>query len=66
MDKMGGSMENKIGLSEFKLKEVERKIVNLKFNLLDEYFTFNSNIFELDFLKNLHNFYFVIYILIIN
>lgn len=51
-------MKNKLGVSEFKLKEVEFKIVNFKFNLLDEYFTFNSNIFELDFLSKLHNFLF--------
>lgn len=51
-------MENKLGLSEGKLFSVERKIVNLKMNLLDEYFTFNKNIFKLDYLDELHKFLF--------
>ena len=51
-------MENKLGVSEAKLFDLERKLVNFKFNLLDEYITFNKNLFELDYLIELHKFLF--------
>ena len=51
-------MENKLGISDAKLFDIERKLVNFKFNLLDEYITFNKNIFELDYLMELHKFLF--------
>ena len=51
-------MENKLGLSDAKLFDIERKLVNFKFNLLDEYITFNKNIFELGYLMELHKFLF--------
>ena len=51
-------MENKLGVSDVKLFDIERKIVNFKFNLLDEYITFNKNIFEFEYLLELHKFLF--------
>ena len=51
-------MENKLGLSDAKLLHVEKEIVKTKLNLLDEYFVFTDNIFELKFLEQLHNFLF--------
>ena len=51
-------MKNKLGLNIGNLLFVERSIVNLKMNLLDEYFTFNQNIFSLEYLKQLHKFLF--------
>ena len=52
-------MENRLGLREERLLSVERNIVNLKLNLLDEYFTFNIDIFSSDYLKELHKFLFL-------
>ena len=51
-------MENKLGVSNSKLFDIERKIVNFKLNLLDEYITFNKNIFEFQYLIELHKFLF--------
>lgn len=51
-------MTNKLGLCDLKLLDLEKNIVNLKLNLLDDYFTFNSNLFELEYLQNLHNYLF--------
>ena len=51
-------MENKLGVSDYKLFDIERKLVNFKFNLLDEYITFNENIFEFQYLMELHKFLF--------
>lgn len=51
-------MENKLGVSDAKLFDIERKLVNFKFNLLDEYITFNKNIFDFEYLIELHKFLF--------
>lgn len=51
-------MENKLGLCEGKLIDIERKIVNLKMNLLDEYITFNKDIFDFEYIIELHKFLF--------
>lgn len=51
-------MKNKLGLNEYKLLDIERKIVNTKLNLLDEYFTFNELKFDFEYIKQLHNFLF--------
>lgn len=51
-------MENKLGISDGKLFDIERKLVNFKFNLLDEYITFNKNIFDFEYIVELHNFLF--------
>ena len=51
-------MKNKLGVSYTKLIQIETEIVNLKLNLLDEYFTFNENIFSLKYLRKLHKFLF--------
>jgi len=51
-------MANKLGLMEERLVDVERKIVNLKMNLIDEWFTFNKKQFNFEYLVELHNFLF--------
>jgi len=51
-------MENKIGLTDFKLKQVERDIINLKLKLLDDKFNFNEYIFSFEYLNKLHEFLF--------
>ena len=56
---IGDVMKNRLGLNDEKLLSVEREIVNLKINLLDEYFTFNMDIFSLNYLKELHKFLFL-------
>ena len=49
---------NKLGISEYKLRDVEKQIINLKLNILDYYFTFNNEKFDFKFLKKLHEFLF--------
>ena len=49
---------NKLGINEYKLRDIERKIVNLKLNLLDYYFTFNLEKYDLNYLLRLHLFLF--------
>ena len=49
---------NKLGINEYKLRDIERKIVNLKLNLLDYYFTFNLEKYDLNYLFRLHLFLF--------
>lgn len=51
-------MSNKIGVNEYRLREIEREIVNVKLNLLNETFTFNEGEFNLDYLKKLNDFLF--------
>lgn len=51
-------MKNKIGVNEYKLLEIEREIVNIKLNLIDEYFTFNEENFNFEYLKKLNDFLF--------
>lgn len=51
-------MENKLGLSYYRMLDVERKLVNFKLNLLDETYTFNVNMFSLEYLVKLHQFLF--------
>lgn len=51
-------MKNKLGINEFRLNEIERKIVNLKLNMLDETFTFNKKELNLDYLISLNKFLF--------
>jgi len=51
-------MNNKLGLSESKIREVEYKVVNLKLKTLDEYFTFNESEFNFNYLENLNRFLF--------
>lgn len=51
-------MENKLGLDEWKLEEVERKIVSLKLNLLDDLYTFNEDAFNPSYLLKLNEFLF--------
>ena len=49
---------NKIGVNEYKLRDIEKKIVNFKLNLLDETFIFNEDEFDLKYLKKLNDFLF--------
>ena len=51
-------MKNKLGLYYYKMMDIERKLVNLTLNLLDETFTFNCNLFSLEYLINLNKFLF--------
>ena len=51
-------MNNKLGLSDFKIIDVEKKIVNLKLNLIDEYFTFNESELNFIYLEKLNKFLF--------
>ena len=49
---------NKLGITENRLTDIEKQIVNLKLNLIDEYFTFNQENLDFNYLKQLHNFLF--------
>lgn len=51
-------MKNKFGLSDIKLLSIERKIVNTKLILLDEDFILSKDIFDLEYLKQIHKFLF--------
>ena len=51
-------MNNKLGLSDFKIIDVEKKIVNLKLNLIDEYFTFNERKLNFNYLEKINKFLF--------
>lgn len=51
-------MSNKIGINEYRLSDIEKQIVNLKLNILDETFTFNEEEFNLNYLIKLNKFLF--------
>ena len=51
-------MNNKLGLTEYSLRVIEKEIVKLKMKLLNESFSFNKSLFDLEYLKELHNFLF--------
>jgi len=51
-------MQNKIGLCEDSFEKIERQIINLKLNLLNEYFTFNKDKIDFEYLVKLHEFLF--------
>ena len=51
-------MNNKLGINEYIFENIERKIINTKLALLDEYFTFNNNKFNFEYLEKLNNFLF--------
>lgn len=51
-------MHNKIGINEYRLRDIEKEIVNLKLSILDDRFTFNENEFNLSYLIKLNNFLF--------
>lgn len=51
-------MENKLGVSEFALIDIEKKIINLKLNLLDYTYTFNKSTYDLEYLIRLHEYLF--------
>ena len=51
-------MDNKLGLNGFQIIDVEKKLVNSKLHLLDEYFTFNENEFNFNYLEKINKFLF--------
>ena len=51
-------MDNKLGLNEYKIKDIENKIVNLKLSVIDEYFTFNESELNFIYLEKLNKFLF--------
>ncbi len=51
-------MNNRLNVCMSRLGYIERKIVNIKLNLLDENITFGKNLFDLEYLKCLNNFLF--------
>lgn len=51
-------MKNKLGLCDYKLMYVERDMINFKLNMLDETYTFNCDLFSLDYIINLNKFLF--------
>lgn len=51
-------MKNKLGIDAYKLLDIEKEIVSIKLNLLDDRFTFNKDNLDLDYLIELHKFLF--------
>ncbi len=51
-------MDNKLGINSYRFENIERKIINTKLALLDEYFTFNNDKFNFEYLEKLNNFLF--------
>lgn len=51
-------MKNKLGLCDYKFKNAENKIVNYKLNILDETYTFNCDLFSIEYLIQLNKFLF--------
>ena len=49
---------NKLGISEYRLREIEKEIINLKLRLLNSYYTFNNTKYDLTFLIRLNSFLF--------
>ncbi len=49
---------NKLGLSEDRLLFIEEEIFKLKSNLIDEQITFNTDEYDIEYLKRLHEFLF--------
>lgn len=54
-------MENRVGIdSPKKLKDLEYYLFNIKYHLIDEYFSFNENdYFTLEYFEKLHEFLFI-------
>lgn len=51
-------MENKLGLNNYKVLVIEKEIINCKLKLIDEYFTFNEEELEFEYLEKLNKFLF--------
>ena len=51
-------MKNKLGLTDYHFDDVEKKLVNFKLNLLNDTYTFNTELFSISYLIRLHNFLF--------
>lgn len=54
----GVDFMNKLGLSEDRLLFIEEEIFKLKSNLIDEQITFNTDEYDIEYLKRLHEFLF--------
>ena len=50
----GVDFMNKLGLSEDRLLFIEEEIFKLKSNLIDEQITFNTDEYDIEYLKRLH------------
>ena len=51
-------MNNKLGVNEYILEEIEYKLINTKLNMLDNTYTFNNQCFNLKYLKDLNEYLF--------
>jgi fido (protein-threonine AMPylation protein) len=51
-------MDNKLGLDDFELESLQDKLYELKLSLLSDKMTFNSDGFNLKYLKGLHDYLF--------
>ena len=51
-------MKNKLGVNESLFEDMEKKLVNIKLNLLDERFTFNSKELDFEYMNKLNIFLF--------
>lgn len=51
-------MENKLGLSDYEIEELEQKLVEVKLSLINYKFTFNTDSYGIDYLTRLHDFLF--------
>ena len=49
---------NKLGISEYRLENIEKEIVKTKLKLIDEYCTFNEEKIEFKYLKKINTFLF--------
>ena len=50
---------NKLGMPEYLFEEMEKELVKLKLNSLNEYFTFNCENIDFEYLKALNHFLFI-------
>lgn len=51
-------MRNKLGISDFQTQNIEKKIIQKKLEVLDEWFTFDCKKLDFEYLKKLHEFLF--------
>ena len=51
-------MKNKLRVTEYYYNDIEKNLVNFKMKLLDDKFTFNSDIFSFKYIIKLHEFLF--------
>ena len=51
-------MKNKLGITDYYYKDIEKNIINFKIKLLDDKFNFNCDMFSFEYIKRLHDFLF--------